>query len=297
MTDSRRHHESMTALGNIPILLHSMEFVHLHGMGLFERTYTHLGINLLHRRHLLVYPESPKYSPSHVPLSIPPRIDCLLRSQSVTSRCHGVAPSVYRLHILDSLSEGKNRSHIPLNLHHRCCRAALVIVEAVQKLSKPSPVTADVDTYQNCLQQHKPTATPKDLQESWGSQLEIWKGLPSTCKFLAHGMAVLRLGNCFLGWVYCICVFNTSENTRSRRVRGPGVHSKVVEVEEGRGGGCGQRRRVTWHGTWARLRSKVMRDAANRHPRENHAWLEKKLGGHTHNSRRISGDYTLYYDK
>ncbi|SJL13169.1 uncharacterized protein ARMOST_16608 [Armillaria ostoyae] len=166
MTDSRERHESMTALGNIPILLHSAEFVHLRGMGLFERAYTQSGINLLHRRSQLVYPESPKNSPSHVPLSIPPRIDCLLRSQSGTSRCHGVAPSVNRLHILDSPSEGKNRSRIPLNLCHRCCRAALVIVEAVQKLLKPSPVTADVNTYQNYLHQHKPTATPKDLQES-----------------------------------------------------------------------------------------------------------------------------------
>ncbi len=165
MTDSRGHYESMTALG-FPILLYSVEFVHLHGMGLFERAYTQSGINLLHRRSQLVYPESSKNSPSHVPLSMLLRIDCLLRSQSGTSRCHRVAPSVYRLHILDSLSEGKNRSCIPLKHHCRCCRAALVIIEAVQKLLKPSPVTADVYTYQNCLHQHKPAATPKDLQES-----------------------------------------------------------------------------------------------------------------------------------
>ncbi len=44
----QRRHESMTSLGNIPLLLHSAEFVHLHGVGIFERAYTQSGINLLH---------------------------------------------------------------------------------------------------------------------------------------------------------------------------------------------------------------------------------------------------------
>ena len=49
MTNSRGHYESMTALGNPSILLHSAIFVHLHGMNCFERAYTQSGINLLHR--------------------------------------------------------------------------------------------------------------------------------------------------------------------------------------------------------------------------------------------------------
>ncbi len=54
---------------------------------------------------------------------------------------HAVSPGVVQVApqcIWDSMSSAPglstNRSSMPLDLHHHCCRAALVIVEVVQKL-------------------------------------------------------------------------------------------------------------------------------------------------------------------
>ncbi len=54
-------------------------------------------------------------------------------SHAVSPGVVQVAPSVYGLHVFGS-GLSTNRSSMPLDLRHHCCRAALVIVEVVQKL-------------------------------------------------------------------------------------------------------------------------------------------------------------------
>lgn len=100
VTDSRGRHESMTSLENIPILLHLAEFVHLHGVGIFERAYTQSGINLLISRY-----------PYHQELTVcrdqePP-------SHTVSPGVIQVAPSVYGFHVLGSASERQPLQYAP----------------------------------------------------------------------------------------------------------------------------------------------------------------------------------------
>ncbi|KAK0432571.1 hypothetical protein EV421DRAFT_1910809 [Armillaria borealis] len=111
MTDSRGRHDSMTALGNIPILLHSAEFVHLHGIGL-------LSMHILSQGSTCCIDEVSSYNRdqpgTYLLMSrcsynqeLTVCEDPIQELNTVTPEVTQVTPSVYGLHVLGSPSEHK----------------------------------------------------------------------------------------------------------------------------------------------------------------------------------------------